>query len=410
MQNPSTPLPTFGRREALASMVAALAAGVGAGRHTAAAQPEPAATLRRPARDQARQFLASLLMPRQDVDDWLAGKAFPFGDYHAELGYLHLDRDFREGVGGAVCQYRYDKLRARRTIAHADRPCRINTYGNSFTSCEQVSDGETWQEVLAAHLGEPVRNYGIGGYSVYQAYLRMRREEQQSPAEYIVFNIFDDDHYRNLHGWQRFRFGVNRKAANPTVPFVRVESDAGRFEECPNPCPTPESLYRLCDLDQAWELFRDDYVLNALVDRRIRQARGDAGVAATDFDDARYTRDAIYATQRIVDLVQEFAAASGKRVLYVLSYNPQTIRRRAERQPRFDHGLVDFLIERKLPYVDLLEAHAADYAQFAAGIDDYLARYFIGHYTPLGNFFCAFAVKDKLVELLEPKPPAYAEG
>jgi hypothetical protein len=35
---------------------------------------------------------------------------------------------------------------------YATQPCRINTYGNSFTQCHQVSDDETWQEVLAAHF------------------------------------------------------------------------------------------------------------------------------------------------------------------------------------------------------------------------------------------------------------------
>lgn len=34
--------------------------------------------------------------------------------------------------------------------------------------------------------------------------------------------------------------------------------------------------------------------------------------------------------------------------------------------------------------------------------------FYIGHYTPLGNCFQAFAIKDKLIEFLEPKPIAYA--
>ncbi len=41
-----------------------------------------------------------------------------------------------------------------------NRKARINTYGDSFTECEQVGDGQTWQEYLAGHLGEPVRNFG----------------------------------------------------------------------------------------------------------------------------------------------------------------------------------------------------------------------------------------------------------
>lgn len=92
-------------------------------------------------------YLKSIQPTRQDIDDWLGGRKYPFAKCVPELG-------------------------ARKMQAYADRPCRINSYGDSFTSCEQVSDGETWQEVLARHLCEPVRNYGIGGYSVYQSYLR----------------------------------------------------------------------------------------------------------------------------------------------------------------------------------------------------------------------------------------------
>jgi len=34
--------------------------------------------------------------------------------------------------------------------------------GDSFTHCDQVSDGETWQEFLASHIREPVKNFGVG--------------------------------------------------------------------------------------------------------------------------------------------------------------------------------------------------------------------------------------------------------
>jgi hypothetical protein len=355
-----------------------------------------------------RVYLRRLLYKRADLDDWLAAKAFPFAKYDPGLGYLHLDRDFKEGMDGAICSYRYDRLGARRTIAHADRPCRINTYGDSFTSCEQVSDGETWQEVLAAHLGEPIRNYGIGGYSVYLAYLRMQREEKRSGAEYIILNIFDDDHYRNLLSWQRMRFGINRISTQPPTPHVRVDADARTFVEHPNPCPTAADLYKLCDLDNAVAIFQDHYMLNRYVLRELDRERKVAGTPASDFDDRELTRQALYASMRIVDKVEEFAAREKKKVLYVLSYNPETVRRRLKGSSRFDQAFVDFLDQRRLPYVDLLEAHATDYAKFAPDINGYVSRYFIGHYNPLGNHFCAFAIKDKLVRMLHPPPPAYA--
>ena len=74
---------------------------------------------------------------------------------------------------------------------------------------------------------------------------------------------------------------------------------------------------------------------------------------------------------------------------------------------RFDQSLLDFLEEKGLPYVDLMEAHGRDFAQFKVTVDEYIRRYWIGHYNPLGNFFQAFAIKDKLVELLDPKPISY---
>ena len=357
-----------------------------------------------------REILGRLLYSRDEIADWLIGKAFPFSKYDAELGYLHIDRDFREGSDGAVCTYRYDRLGARRMFAHGDMPCRINTYGNSFTSCEQVSDGETWQEVLASHLGEPIRNFGIGGYSVYQAYLRMKREEARSPAPFIIFNIYDDDHYRNLVGWQRIRFTVNRKAANPPVPHVKVDLEAEERIACANPCPTAESLYSLCELDSAYAMFHDNYVLNRYVDRQLQRESEEKDTPSCDLDDSEYTRMALDASMWIVERAEEFATTEKRTILYVLSYAPDTVRRRIERGSRFDETFVDFLERRPLPYVDLLEAHAADYDSFGLDVDTYLKRYFIGHYNPLGNFFCASTVKNQVVRILDPPPPTYSPG
>lgn len=355
-----------------------------------------------------RAFLRPFVYKRDELDSWLAQKAYPFCKYDPELGYLHVDRDFKEGIDGSISSYRYDRWDARRMIAFADKPCRINTYGNSFTSCEQVSDGETWQEFLAAHLGEPVRNFGIGGYSVYQAYLRMKREEQRVPAQYLIVNIFDHDHYRNLLSWQRFRFGVNNKSTCPPVPHVKVDPDAGQFVEMPNPCPTKASLYRLCDLDGASAAFEGDYSLERYAAREWDKNQGAKTLPGSDdFDDADYTRRALYATTRVIDKIEEFAAEEKKQVLYVLSFAAERIKRFVKEDRRFDQPLVDFLDRRRLPYVDLLAAHVAESKTFAGDIDAYLARYFIGHYNPLGNFFCAFALKDKLVKLLNPPPPAY---
>lgn len=236
----------------------------------------------------------------------------------------------------------------------------------------------------------------------------MRREESRVPARYIIFNIFDDDHYRNLHGWQRPRFRGNRKSTNPPVPHVKVDLDKGTFIECANPCPTPESLYRLCDLDSAFALFGDDDGVIRFARRRVLRAQGAANVPRVDFDDAECTRRALFATTRIVDLIERFAAQGNHKVLYVLSYAAPRVQRFVKEGRRFDATFVDFLEKRRLPYVDLLKAHAADFAKSGGDLDRYLSRHFIGHYSPLGNFFCAFAMKDAVLRMLDPPSPAYS--
>lgn len=48
-----------------------------------------------------------------------------------------------------------------------------------------------------------------------------------------------------------------------------------------------------------------------------------------------------------------------------------------------------------------------DYKNFNLDLKDYFKRYFIGHYSPAGNPFFAYAIKPTIVEWLKPKPIAY---
>jgi hypothetical protein len=402
-------------------MHALLAAAPSAYSFTASAGPED--TLYAEA---ARKYLAALVPSRKEVTDWLQERAFPFGKYDSDLGYLHRNRRFKEGVQGTYCTYTYDESGARHTIMYRDKPCRINTYGNSFTSCEQVNDGQTWQETLAAQLEEPVRNYGIGGYSVYMSYLRMIREEMRNPAPYVVFNIFDDDHYRNLISWQRITNGMNWKHFHPTLPYIKANPSTGSFVEVKNLCPTPDSVYNLCSLDWVYKTFKDDFVLrlrlvagNSKDDRSesaeiLRQLAAEYGNAVNySGDDLKknvntlYTQTAIFASTKIIEMVENFASTSEKKVLYVLSYGPANVSQSLQGEPRFDQSFIDFLESRKLPYVDMLETHARDYSTFKIPVNDYIKRYYIGHYSPVGNSFCGWAIMEKLVGILEPKPDAY---
>lgn len=141
--------------------------------------------------------------------------------YDSALGWIHCPAVHANGVDGSKTYYSYESDGARKVIHHADQPCRIHAYGNSFTHCDQVSDGETWEEYLAAHLREPIRNYGVGGFSVYQAYRRMQLVEANRSAEHIILNIFEDDHFRNLDAWRSIRVGAG-SSCGFTLPHLRV--------------------------------------------------------------------------------------------------------------------------------------------------------------------------------------------
>ena len=154
---------------------------------------------------------------------------------------------------------------------YVDKKCRINTYGDSFTQCHQVSDGETWQEYLAAHLGEPVRNFGMGGYGVYQAYRRLLREEKTDhAAEYLIFYIWGDDHIRSL---LRCRHAIiysvwdnqgGRMFHGNFWPNVEMDLESGRFVERENLLPTADSLRHMTEPQWMVEHLKDDLALELL--------------------------------------------------------------------------------------------------------------------------------------------------
>ena len=60
-------------------------------------------------------------------------------------------------------------------------------------------------------------------------------------------------------------------------------------------------------------IFGDDYGLNCLATREALRAQGIANVPKNDTDDVECTRHALYATQRIVELVDQFATQNKRR-------------------------------------------------------------------------------------------------
>jgi hypothetical protein len=328
-------------------------------------------------------------------------------------------------------------------INYAGRPCRINTYGDSYTQCAQVSDGETWQEILAAHFHEPVRNFGVGGYGVYQAYRRALRTEADPnlAAEYIVLNIWDDDYLRNLDaarwirvGWMCRDLPRGGKDTYPVHGFpwahVRYDLDKGEFVECPGMCEKAEDLRKLVG-EGFHQAFRDDHVAHLYTLReggdapvevleKIAEALGlkvdlrDPEKRATE---AARLHDTYGqgSTMFIVDKLQAWADGNGRKLMVLLSYDVPTVKKYIETGERFDADFADYLRREGLTHVDTLPVMGEEYKDCNCSVDEFLQKFHVaragaqvfGHYNPYGNFWFAYAIRKALLDWLDPKPPAY---
>lgn len=370
-----------------------------------------------------------------------------FIKFDPELGYELKDYDFNDGMDGIRSDYVYERRGGhRKMVNYADRTCRLNTYGDSFTQCAQVSQGETWQEILAAHFHEPIRNFGVGGYGVFQTYRRALRIEKEADlaAEYIVLNIWDDDHKRNLDaarwirvGWMCRDLPRGRRDTYPVHGFpwahLRYDLETNRFVEQEGMLRKAEELRKLVGKDAFYEAFKDDHVAHlygltqggeAPVEylEKIAETLGvQVDLRAGDVEkrmaeaDRLHVAYAIRSTRYVIDRLREWAAEQGRKLMILLSYDVPSVTTYLEKGERWDRDMLDYLEKSGLPYVDCLEKAGEEYKAFRVSVNKFIARHYVGragaqvfgHYNPAGNFWFAFAIKDALVEWLHPKPPSY---
>jgi hypothetical protein len=377
-------------------------------------------------------YLRDSAVPRGVIDRFLRGPSW--ARFDPELGYVLGNFLPTDGIDGSATISTARPDGARTSFMYADRPCRINTYGDSFTQCHQVSDGETWQEYLAAHLGEPIRNFGMGGYGAYQAYRRMVREERTDHgAKYLILYIWGDDHIRSL---LRCRHAIiypkwddkgGRMFHNNFWPNLEMDLQTGRFVEKENVLPTPESLYRMCDPQWVVEHLKDDLALQLFafklgyirdLDRQqIDRLATLLGYRMNWGDEASrrsqagglLDRFSLRATTLVLEKARRFADENRKRLMVVLfdPYRAMDEMRRGGR--RYDQEIVDYLAAKKFNVFDMNEVHLRDYRRSNLSYSDYLKQYFIGHYNPRGNHFFAYSIKQKVVEWLDPRPITYRQ-
>src|SRR5262245_30699145 len=100
------------------------------------------------------EFLRKSVVDRPTLDLFLDPKQLSWAKFDPITGYRLGNYMPRDGIDRSSTISTSQSNGMRTAHAYVEKPCRINTYGDSFTLCHQVSDTETWEEYLAGHLGE----------------------------------------------------------------------------------------------------------------------------------------------------------------------------------------------------------------------------------------------------------------
>jgi hypothetical protein len=330
--------------------------------------------------DLIKQILRTTTYRRLDVEAVLDPDKPSWCNFDPEIGYVPRNIVLQDGMDFCHTTYSYEPAGQRKMVKYADQPCRINTYGDSFTQSQQVSNDESWQERLAAHIGEPIRNFGIGGHSVYTTYKRLlRMEAGECTAEYLLLTIYDEDHVRNLDAsrWIRTQWNDKnrpRKRAWPLhgLPWVHLRYDLSKdsFVEVPSPCRNADDLRKLCDPDYFYQTFHDDQTLRLFALEKGGEARFDdleaiaealsikvdLRSAVTRMADSAKLRQMyrFKSSEYVLDILSAWAIKKQKKLIVRLVYSEAQVINFLKGGERFDTVFTNYLDRKKITWFDSL--------------------------------------------------------
>ena len=381
------------------------------------------------------EYLEKSAVPKEELDIFLNQDSW--AQFDPEVGYILGNYMPHDGIDNSYTLSTVMKDGKRTNSVYVDKRCRINTYGNSFTHCHQVSDSETWQEYLAGHLGEPIQNFGMGGFGVYQAYRRLvRREKEDKNSKYVILYMWGDDYVRSVF---RCRYASYYTRWNDYGGYmfhgnfwsnIEMDTHAGKLVEKESRINTKEDMYKMTDPEFMYNNLKDDLMLqlylmsydmvNSDVDvEGLTKLANILELPEVDFsstESMKSTSNALKnkysfeATKYILKKTDEFCKANGKQFLLVHFDPTNVFRAMVNGEKRYDQEMIDFINNNGYAYFDMNEVHLDDFKKFNLSLDEYMDRYFIGHYNPSGNHFFAYAIKDKIVDWLDPKPMTYLQN
>lgn len=136
--------------------------------------------------------------------------------FDPELGWLR--RPAMAGVDQTLTgpvEFHIDTAGCRANPGFECTPSEIAVFGDSYTFCRLVGDGETWPHFLSEHLGTNVRNFGVGNYGLDQAVLRFERELPKLDSRIVVMCVVHETITRVHAYWKHYSEYGNVLAFKP---------------------------------------------------------------------------------------------------------------------------------------------------------------------------------------------------
>jgi hypothetical protein len=309
--------------------------------------------------------------------------------YHPELGWDNF----------------YDTTHGERPRTVTYRMPLVASFGDSYTHCSDVGDGETWQAYLSELLQADIYNFGTPGFGTDQAYLKYLTVRSKLHTDVVILGLITENINRIVNIYRPFYFSDT----GLRLPKPRFVLEGGRLELLENPVTGRADIERLCDEPFIHELGRHDYWYNRdnypvyrfpytgiLFNKRIwlevfygKRGQQIHDVNPRPWEDLWQEEEITSLMFGIVDSFVSAAQLDGSvPIILVLPLQDQVFERFVTgRNPQSVSMVLDYCERQDYPCLDTITELAA-----SVGRREEIVDLFIVHLSPKGNRIVANAL------------------
>ena len=191
------------------------------------------------------------------LNTYQSGDSTSFIVYHRQLGWIPRP-DFESESGWYVHNqqgFRVARLGRQYAAKAATGTIRIAIAGDSYVYGDELPFKESLGAQLEHHfrqdsLPAEVINFGVGGYGLDQAMLRILLQSHQYDPKVVVLGLQPENLYRNLNLYRAF---YTKMARNPFFkPRFHLKNNSLQLANLP--CPAPGEITALLDSFPNWPL------------------------------------------------------------------------------------------------------------------------------------------------------------